>query len=60
MVIFTTHRATDKRQAIRDTWASVTRNNTAHVRHVFLLGRAKVSSLKMLETGMGKRKEKKQ
>ena len=46
MVIFTTHRATDKRQAIRDTWASVTRNNTAHVRHVFLLGRAKVSSLK--------------
>ena len=58
MMIFTTHRATDKRQAIRDTWASVTRNNTAHVRHVFLLGRAKVSSLKTPETGMGEKKEK--
>ena len=46
MVIFTTHRATDrdKLQAIRDTWAFVTRNNTAHVKHVFVLGRAKVSS----------------
>ncbi|XP_076435317.1 beta-1,3-galactosyltransferase 1-like [Babylonia areolata] len=27
-----------RRQAIRDTWASVTKNNSAHVRHVFLLG----------------------
>ena len=27
-----------RRQAIRDTWASATRGNTAHVRHVFLLG----------------------
>ena len=28
----------ERRQAIRDTWASVTKGNTAHVRHVFLLG----------------------
>ena len=28
----------ERRQAIRDTWASVSKNNTAHVRHVFLLG----------------------
>ncbi|KAK7091502.1 beta-1,3-galactosyltransferase 5-like [Littorina saxatilis] len=41
IVILTTHGAVDRRQAIRDTWASVTRNNTAHIRHVFLLGRVK-------------------
>ena len=28
----------ERRQAIRDTWASVSKNNTAHVRYVFLLG----------------------
>ena len=50
MVILTTHRATDRRKAIRDTWASITRNNTANVRHVFLFGRVKVSSAKMAVT----------
>lgn len=28
----------ERRHAIRDTWASVCKNNTAHVRYVFLLG----------------------
>lgn len=28
----------ERRQAVRDTWASVCKNNTAHVRYVFLLG----------------------
>ncbi|KAL8586776.1 hypothetical protein ACOMHN_061289 [Nucella lapillus] len=41
MMILTTHDAVEKRDAIRHTWASVTRNNTAHVRHVFVLGRSK-------------------
>ena len=40
MMIFTTHTATERRQAIRDTWASVTRRNTANTRHVFVLGRS--------------------
>lgn len=44
MLVITTHRATDRRQAIRQTWASVTENNTANVRHVFVLGRSKVES----------------
>ena len=44
LAVLTTHKAVDRRQAIRDTWASVTRHNTAHVRHVFLLGRVQVSS----------------
>ncbi|KAK7090019.1 hypothetical protein V1264_009879 [Littorina saxatilis] len=28
----------DRRQAIRDTWASASKNNTGNIRHVFLLG----------------------
>ena len=44
LAVLTTHKAVDRRQAIRDTWASVTRHNTAHVRHVFLLGRVQVSN----------------
>ncbi|KAK7495886.1 hypothetical protein BaRGS_00012876 [Batillaria attramentaria] len=42
MLVFTTHDKEKRRQAIRDTWASVTKNNTANVRHVFLLGRSSV------------------
>nr|KAG5705852.1 hypothetical protein BaRGS_030742 [Batillaria attramentaria] len=34
MLVLTTHQAVISREAIRDTWASVTKNNTANVRHV--------------------------
>ena len=40
MMIFTTHRETLRREAIRQTWASVTRQNTANTRHFFILGRS--------------------
>ena len=40
MMIFTTHRETLRREAIRQTWASVTRQSTANTRHFFILGRS--------------------
>lgn len=40
MMIFTTHGETLRREAIRQTWASVTRQNTANTRHFFILGRS--------------------
>ncbi|PVD23180.1 hypothetical protein C0Q70_16443 [Pomacea canaliculata] len=42
MLVLTTHSAVERRQAIRQTWASFTQNNTAtKLRHVFLLGRSR-------------------
>ncbi|KAL8600684.1 hypothetical protein ACOMHN_006750 [Nucella lapillus] len=38
MLITTTLDGLPRRQAIRDTWASVTERNTGRVRHLFLLG----------------------
>ncbi|KAK7486262.1 hypothetical protein BaRGS_00022432 [Batillaria attramentaria] len=38
VMITSTVEAIDRRQAIRETWASITKNNTGEVRHVFLLG----------------------
>lgn len=35
----------ENRDAIRDTWASVTHNNTANIRHVFILGVSRKSPL---------------
>ena len=49
MMIFTTHRETLRREAIRKTWASVTRQNTANTRHFFILGRSN-STKQMLKT----------
>ncbi|XP_046348535.2 beta-1,3-galactosyltransferase 5-like [Haliotis rufescens] len=38
MLILTAHGNTYRRNAIRSTWASISRNNTGRVRYVFLLG----------------------
>ncbi|XP_048751459.1 beta-1,3-galactosyltransferase 5-like [Ostrea edulis] len=38
VLITTAHQNTDRRAALRDTWLSLTRQNTADVRYAFLLG----------------------
>ncbi|XP_045163387.1 beta-1,3-galactosyltransferase 1-like [Mercenaria mercenaria] len=39
MMIFTEHSNFEKRQAIRQTWLTIAKGNTANVRYVFLLGK---------------------
>jgi len=38
-LVLTVHRNVDARNAIRDTWLSVAKGNTANIRYVFLLGK---------------------
>ncbi|XP_067678471.1 beta-1,3-galactosyltransferase 1-like [Haliotis asinina] len=45
MLIFTSHVNRRNRDAIRSTWASISRNNTGTVRYVFLLGKVEDYSL---------------
>ena len=45
IMIFTCHENFENRQAIRQTWLSITKENTANVRYVFLLGKVENKAL---------------
>ena len=46
IIILTVHNNVQQRNALRETWLTYSKNNTAHVRYAFLLGEIKDTKLK--------------